>query len=65
MNAVVEKLFKKEFEEKEQKGRQEGRQEGALETLSSLVKDGILTLADAANRAGLSVSDFKAKTTII
>ena len=61
MNAVVEKLCKKEFEEKEQKG----RQEGALETLSSLVKDGILTLTDAANRAGLSVSDFKAKTTII
>lgn len=36
--------------------------EGMLETLSSLVKDGILTIADAAKRANMTVAEFEAKT---
>jgi len=42
-------------------GKEEGRMEGVLSTLASLVKDGILTLADAAERANMSVSEFKSK----
>ena len=40
----------------------EGQKEGVLGTLSGLVKDGILTLAEAAKRAGLSPAEFQSKT---
>ena len=42
-----------------EKGRMEGRQEGTINTLISLVKDGILSLDEAASRAGMSAKDFK------
>lgn len=42
--------------------REEGRQEGFLNALISLVKDGILTLSDAAKRANMTVAEFEAKT---
>ena len=38
--------------------RAEGESEGILKTLSSLVKDGILTIKDAAERMGVSESEF-------
>ena len=40
-------------------GRQEGRQEGYIEVLANLVRDGILTVQAAAQRAGLSEADFE------
>ena len=43
------------------KGREEGRSEGIFETLCTLVKDGILTVKDAAERAGISEEAFKQK----
>ena len=46
----------------EAKGKREGKQEGVLETLASLVKDGILTSADAARRANLTPAEFEKKT---
>ena len=42
-----------------EKGRMEGRQEGTINTLISLVKDGILSLDEAAIRAGMSAKEFK------
>lgn len=42
-------------------GLAEGRREGILTTLTALVKDGILTVADAAKRAGMSDEDFRKK----
>ena len=42
-----------------EKGRLEGRQEGTINTLISLVKDGILSLDEAAIRADMSSNDFK------
>lgn len=42
--------------------REEGREEGVLDTLIGLVKDGILTVVDAAKRANMTVADFEAKT---
>ena len=42
-------------------GKAEGKAEGILTTLVGLVKDGILTLSDAANRANMSVSEFESK----
>lgn len=43
-------------------GRAEGKTEGVLETLVALVRDGILSVVDAAHRANLSVSEFEALT---
>lgn len=40
----------------------EGRQEGVLNILASLVKDGILTMSEAAKRANLTPTEFQAKT---
>ena len=62
MNHAVERIFHKEFEEKKQEGKQEGRQEGILEALAGLVRDGVLSISDAATRAGLSPAEFQAKT---
>ena len=42
--------------------RQEGRQEGILDTLIELVKDGILTVADASRRAGLTQDEFLSRS---
>ena len=39
-----------------------GEAKGILSTLLSLVKDGILTVADAAKRANMTVSEFEEKT---
>ena len=42
-------------------GRREGRAEGTLQTLIDLVKDGILTIKEAAARAKMSEDAFSAK----
>ena len=39
-----------------------GEAKGILSTLLSLVKDGILTVADAAKRANMTVAEFEEKT---
>ncbi len=40
-------------------GKKEGEKVGTIKTLTSLVKDGLLNIDEAAKRAGLSVEDFK------
>ena len=45
----------------EEKGRKEGRIEGIFETLFLLVQDNILTLQEAASRAGVTESVFREK----
>ena len=42
-----------------QKGRKEGRKEGIMDTLVSLVKDKILSVTDAASRAGMTPDEFE------
>ena len=39
-----------------------GEVKGFLDAMISLVKDGILTVADAAKRANMTVAEFEAKT---
>ncbi len=41
------------------KGREEGIKEGTVNVLISLVKDGILSISDAAKRAGMSEERFR------
>ena len=48
--------------EGKEEGRAEGRVEGMLVTLAGLVKDGLLTVETAAQKANMSVSDFRSKT---
>ena len=47
------------LDEIEEKGRMEGRKLGILEVLSGLVNDGLLSITEAAKRAGMSVPKFK------
>ena len=42
--------------------RNDAKEEGILETLIGLVKDGILTIADVAKRADMTVPEFEEKT---
>ena len=42
-------------------GRLEGREEGIISTMVSLVRDGILSIKDAAVRAGITEADFQEK----
>ena len=41
------------------RGREEGIKEGTVQVLISLVKDGILSISDAAKRAGMSEERFR------
>lgn len=40
-------------------GRKEGRKEGIISTLTGLVREGILSVQDAANRASMPLEEFK------
>ena len=52
-----------EYNEAEQMAlfKEDGRKEGIIETLVSLVKDGILSVRDAAKRAGITEAAFEQK----
>ncbi len=52
--AETMELFKEE-------GRAEGEARGILKTLAGLVRDGILSVVDAASRAGLTEKEFTAR----
>ena len=53
-------IFKEESKDKWIKeGKREGIKEGVINTLLMLVKDGIISVEDAAKRANLSVSTFQ------
>lgn len=43
-------------------GKKEGEELGRLKTLAGLVKDGLLSLAEAAKRAGMTPTDFETRT---
>lgn len=46
-------------EEAKEEGREEGREEGKMEMLISLVKDGLISVSDAALKAGMDEQQFK------
>ena len=47
------------LEKSKNKWIKEGRKEGVIKTLLTLVKDGIISVEDAAKRANLSVGTFQ------
>ena len=59
---VLETLYEKLLREGRELGVEQGIEQGTIETLSTLVNDGILTLSEAAQRAGMTITDFKKKT---
>lgn len=63
MSSIMEKYFNKELLEARTEGRteglEEGRAEGHLETLIDLVKDGLLSVSEAARRLSMSETKFK------
>ena len=60
-----EKTLRELAEEHEEIGRAEGRAEGRLENLAELVSDGTITLAKAAQKAGLTVPEFKKQIALL
>ena len=59
MTDAMKELYDIFKEESKDKWIKEGRKEGAINTLLMLVKDGIISVEDAAKRANLSVSIFQ------
>lgn len=51
--------FFMELRRREEKGREEGREEGRWATLVELVHDGLLTMKEAAKRAGMTEEAFR------
>ena len=49
-------------EEGREEGRAEGREEGFLNAMAGMVRDRILTVAEAAKRANLTPEEFAEKT---
>lgn len=45
----------------EDRGRREGRAEGMIKGFASLIRDGLLTVRDAALRANMTEADFTAQ----
>ena len=58
---IMSEEYEKGIEKGIEKGMEKGRTEGVLETLFSLVGDGILSIKDAAVRAGLTERQFKSR----
>ncbi len=56
------KVLAAEREEGRAEGRAEGMVSGALNMLTELVKEGILSIGIAAQKANMSVSEFELKT---
>ncbi len=52
-------ISEKWYREGQTDGEKRGEKKGIRETLFSLVKDGILSMTDAAKRANMNVSDFE------
>ena len=61
----VKGMLLTEYNEAEQMElfKEDGRREGIIETLISLVKDGVLPIKDAAKRAGITETAFEQKMT--
>ena len=48
-----------------ERGIEQGIEQGTMQVLSGLVRDGVLTLADAAARAGVAPEEFRKRVTML
>ena len=65
LTRVLNESESKGIEKGLEKGREEGLEKGAIQTLWSLVKDGLLSLEVASARAGLTEKEFQARATAL
>ena len=56
---VTEKIYNAGLDEGKIEGKIEGKLEGKIEALLALVKDGLLTLQQAAERMGMPLEKFE------
>ena len=61
MCKAIEDMISDSKAEGKKEGRKEGRKEGALITLAGLVRDGVLSVKDAALRLNMTESAFEAE----
>ena len=59
MCEVLDRVEARGIAKGREEGIKEGIKEGTVNVLISLVKDGILSISDAAKRAGMSDTEFK------
>ena len=59
---ITEYNEEKVFAQQRDEGRAEGKAEGALEMLIGLVKDGLVSLSDAAKRMNMTTEEFEQQT---
>ena len=59
-----ERGMEKGMEKGRKEGRKEGREEGRWTTLAELVREGVLTLKEAAKKAGMSEENFRKLATL-
>ena len=59
MCEALKELFKEELEERWNDGISQGTRLGVINTLVQLVRDGLLSLAVAAERAQMTVEEFQ------
>ena len=57
----MERGMKRGMERGMERGMKKGREEGIMETLFSLVKKGLITMADAAQQADMEITVFERK----
>lgn len=57
-----ERTLNEACEEAYDEGHEDGYEEGAVSAFAGLVKDGILSLAEAARRANMTESEFELKS---
>lgn len=65
LELYTEERYRKGQETGIKQGIKQGMEQGILKTLASLVTDGVLTIAQAAQRAGMSVSEFQKQVDLI
>lgn len=58
LNYEAKDILNRGRQEGRQEGLQEGMQQGRISLLYALVEEGVLSLADAAKRAGVSEQEF-------
>ena len=61
MCKAIEDMISDSKAEGKKEGRKEGKKEGALITLAGLVRDGVLSVKDAALRLNMTESAFEAE----
>ena len=59
LDTALEVTRREGIEQVIEQGREQGKKSGRWETLTELVKDGMISLRDAAKKAGMTEAEFR------